>query len=149
MRRAIVAGALALLVACSSGGGSSKASTSPSSTTTTGIGLPTTLGVGEIPAQSVDPTATDNESGGRAFARLYAAGLRQQASGMIDDTQTQCVEDKLIEAFGGARLLALANTTYATMPAADFQLLVQVLKGCGLTDATLERVGVSPTGQSS
>jgi hypothetical protein len=147
VRRALAAGALALLVACSSGGGAK--SSPPSSTTTTGIGLPTTLGVGEIPAQSVDPTATDNESGGRAFARLYAAGLRQQASGAVDDTQTQCIEDELIAAFGGARLLALANTTYATMPTADFQLLVQVLRGCGLTDATLERLGVNPAGPSS
>jgi hypothetical protein len=143
MRRALAVAAVALAVvlpgACSSGGG--KASTP--STTTTGVGPPTTRGVGDIPADSVDPTATDAENGGRAFARLYAASLRKEANGAIDDTQTQCVEDQLIATFGGDRLLELSNTTYQTMPPADFQKLVELLKGCGLTQATLDRAGVS------
>jgi hypothetical protein len=29
------------------------------------------------------------------------------------------------------------------MPPADFQKLVELLKGCGLTQATLDRAGVS------
>ena len=147
MRRALAAVAVSLLVACSSGGGPK--TTAPSSTTTTALGLPTTRGVGDIPADSVDPTASDAENGGRAFARLYAAGLRQQANGAVDDTQTQCIEDKLIEAFGGPRLLDLANTTYATMPPADFERLVQVLQGCGLTQPTLDKLGVSSASQPS
>jgi hypothetical protein len=139
MRRAIATAALALVVAaCSSGG---RASTT--GTTTTGIGGPTTLGVLETPAQSADPTASDAESGGRAFARLYAAGVRQQANGAVDDTQTQCIEDQLVAAFGGARLLQLSNTTYKTMPPADLQKLVSVLQGCGLAPATLDTLGVT------
>jgi hypothetical protein len=140
VRRALAAAAFALAVAaCSSGGG--RASTT--STTTTSFGLPTTTAVLDIPAQSADPTATDAEAGGRAFARLYAAGVRQQANGAIDDTQTQCIEDQLVAAFGGARLLQLSNTTYQTMPPADLQKLVGVLEGCGLTPATLEKLGVT------
>jgi hypothetical protein len=130
VRRALAAGALALLVACSSGGRAS-------STTTT------TLAVGAIPAQSVDPTASDTDNGGRAFARLYAAGLKQLGHGAIDDTQTQCIEDQLVAKFGGARLLQLANTTYKTMPPADLQTLKQLLQGCGLTAATLDTLGVT------
>ena len=144
MRRALAAIAIAsaLLVACGNGG-SSKATTTTTSTTAAGVGLPTTLGVGDIPAQSVDPTATDTDNGGRAFARLYAAGLKQQARGAIDDTQTQCIEDQLVAGFGGARLLQLANTTYQTMPPADLQKLVSLLQGCGLTPATLDTLGVT------
>jgi hypothetical protein len=133
MRRALAAGALGLLVACSGGAGHA------TSTTTT------TVDVGAIPAQSVDPTATDTDNGGRAFARLYAAGLKQQAKGAIDDTQTQCIEDQLVAKFGGARLLQLANTTYRTMAPADLQTLEQLLQGCGLTAVTLDTLGVTPS----
>ena len=131
MRRFLAAAAFTLVLACS--GSSGRATTT--STTTTGIG--------DIPAQSADPTATDADNGGRAFARLYAAGVRQQANGAVDDTQTQCIEDQLIATFGGARLLQLSNTTYRTMPPADLQQLVKVLQGCGLTPATLETLGVT------
>ena len=140
MRRALAVGALALVVLVACGGGGHAAT---SSTTTTDIGLPTTLGLGAIPAQSADPTATDTDNGGRAFARLYAAGLKQQSHGAVDDTQTQCIEDQLVAKFGGEHLLQLANTTYKTMPPADLQTLEQVLTGCGLTAATLDTLGVT------
>jgi hypothetical protein len=131
MRRALAAGALVFLVACGGNGGRA------SSTTTT------TLALGGIPAQSADPTATDTDNGGRAFARLYAANVKQQSHGAVDDTQTQCIEDQLVAKFGGERLLQLANTTYKTMLPADLQTLEQVLQGCGLTAATLDTLGVT------
>jgi hypothetical protein len=95
--------------------------------------------------QSVDPTATDAESGGRAFARLYAAQLKVQAKGAMDDAQTQCVEDQMVAVFGGARILQLANTSYTTMPPADLAKLVALMQGCGLTKATLDTLGISST----
>jgi ABC-type transport system substrate-binding protein len=137
----LLLGAFALgALACSSGSKGTAASTTstsaPSSTSTT-------VDLGQI--QSVDPTATDAESGGRAFARLFAAQLRVQANGAMDDTQTQCVEDQMIAVFGGARILQLANTSYTTMPPADLAKLVQLMQGCGLTRPTLDTLGIPNT----
>jgi ABC-type transport system substrate-binding protein len=154
MRRcaaAVLAGAFALgAVACSGGSKGNAAST----TTTTSAGstastasTSTTVDLSQI--QSVDPTATDAESGGRAFARLYAAQLRVQANGAMDDTQTQCVEDQMIAVFGGARILQLANTSYTTMPREDLAKLVQLMQGCGLTSSTLATLGINTSTTTS
>jgi len=130
-------GAFALgALACSSSGGSKAGSTTTTSSTSSTSSTSTTVDLSQI--QSIDPTATDAESGGRAFARLYAAQLRVQANGAIDDTQTQCIEDGMIAAFGGARILQLADTSYTTMPPDDLAKLVTVLAGCGVQKATLD-----------
>jgi ABC-type transport system substrate-binding protein len=143
----VLVGAFALgLLACSSVPGakapSSSSTTSTASTAST-ASTSTTVDLSQI--QSVDPTATDAESGGRAFARLYAAQLRVQANGGMDDTQTQCVEDQMIAVFGGARILQLANTSYTTMPPADLAKLVALMQGCGLTKATLDTLCIPST----
>jgi hypothetical protein len=143
-RSLAAAAALVVVAACSSsssGGGRASTSTTsaPSTSTTAGPAAPTSV--------TADPSAaaSDADSAGRAFARLYAAALRQQANGAIDDTQAQCIEDQLIATFGGAHILALSNTSYATMPPADRQQLVRVLQGCGLTADTLTTLGVTPS----
>jgi hypothetical protein len=140
-RSLAAAAALVVVAACSGGGGRSSTSTStaPSTSTTAGPAAPTSV--------TADPSAaaSDADSAGRAFARLYAAALRQQANGAVDDTQAQCIEDQLIATFGGAHILALSNTSYATMPPADRQQLVRVLQGCGLTADTLTTLGVTPS----
>jgi hypothetical protein len=137
--RSLAAAALVVVAACSGGGGRSSTSTTSAPSTTAGPAAPTSV--------TADPSAaaSDADSAGRAFARLYAAALRQQANGAVDDTQAQCIEDQLIATFGGAHILALSNTSYATMPPADRQQLVRVLQGCGLTADTLTTLGVTPS----
>ncbi|MEY2591449.1 MAG: hypothetical protein QOJ67_3433 [Acidimicrobiaceae bacterium] len=140
-RSLAAAAALVVVAACSGGGGRASTSTSsaPSTSTTAGAAAPTSV--------TADPSAaaSDADNGGRAFARLYAAALRQQANGAVDDTQAQCIEDQLIATFGGAHILALSNTSYATMPPGDREQLVRVLQGCGLTADTLATLGVTPS----
>ena len=143
----VAVAALTLLTGC--GGGKGGAASSTTTTTAGGLTSSTRTPVGEIPAQSADPTATDTENAGRSFARLYSVAVKQQAKGAVDDTQTACIEDQLIATFGGSHLLELANTTYQTMPPADLAKLVQVLQGCGLTQPTLELVGVVPSTTST
>jgi hypothetical protein len=153
MRRcvaAVLVGAFALgAVACSSDSKNDATSTastaSAGSTASTSATSSTSTTVDLSQIQSVDPTATDAESGGRAFARLYAAQLRVQAKGAMDDTQTQCIEDQMVAVFGGARILQLANTSYTTMPPEDLAKLVQLMQGCGLTAATLDALGIPST----
>ncbi|MEY2463968.1 MAG: hypothetical protein QOH64_2106 [Acidimicrobiaceae bacterium] len=137
--RSLAAAALVVVAACSGGGGRASTSTTSAPSTTAGPAAPTSV--------TADPSAaaSDADNGGRAFARLYAAALRQQANGAVDDTQAQCIEDQLIATFGGAHILALSNTSYATMPPADRQQLVRVLQGCGLTADTLTTLGVTPS----
>lgn len=137
--RSLAAAALVVVAACSGGGGRASTSTTSAPSTTAGPAAPTSV--------TADPSAaaSDADSAGRAFARLYAAALRQQANGAVDDTQAQCIEDQLIATFGGAHILALSNTSYATMPPADRQQLVRVLQGCGLTADTLATLGVTPS----
>ncbi|MEY2406884.1 MAG: hypothetical protein QOG39_1800 [Acidimicrobiaceae bacterium] len=137
--RSLAAAALVVVAACGSGGGRASTSTTSAPSTTAGPAAPTSV--------TADPSAaaSDADSAGRAFARLYAAALRQQANGAVDDTQAQCIEDQLIATFGGAHILALSNTSYATMPPADRQQLVRVLQGCGLTADTLATLGVTPS----
>jgi ABC-type uncharacterized transport system auxiliary subunit len=131
------------LLACSSAPGAKAPSSSSTTSTASTTSTSTTVDLSQI--QSVDPTATDAESGGRAFARLYAAQLKVQAKGAMDDAQTQCVEDQMVAVFGGARILQLANTSYTTMPPADLAKLVALMQGCGLTKATLDTLGISST----
>ncbi|MEY2456101.1 MAG: hypothetical protein QOK06_1195 [Acidimicrobiaceae bacterium] len=137
--RSLAAAALVVVAACSGGGGRASTSTTSAPSTTAGPAAPTSV--------TADPSAaaSDADSAGRAFARLYAAALRQQANGAVDDTQAQCIEDQLVATFGGAHILALSNTSYATMPPADRQQLVRVLQGCGLTADTLATLGVTPS----
>jgi len=125
----LVVGALAL-AACSSGTKTAARSSSPSSSSSTASTTTTTL----------DPEAQSSldQQGAIAFGTLLAAGLRRQDP-TITQQQVDCLGPALVDQLGAHHLLELGDEDPGTWTQADRDAAIAAFRGCGYSDATIQR----------